>query len=59
MQDSDQRVPIQRLKMSWRTTDNIEDSGVYLLRHLEVYMGVREVNGVVDYQLKTKVCFSI
>ncbi|XP_042058526.1 uncharacterized protein LOC121802902 [Salvia splendens] len=35
-------VPIQRMKMSWRTTDNAEDSGVYLLRHLEVYMGERE-----------------
>ncbi|KAG6401029.1 hypothetical protein SASPL_137874 [Salvia splendens] len=35
-------LPIQRLKMSWKTTDNIDDNGVYLLRHLEVYMGERE-----------------
>ena len=35
-------MPIQRLKMSWRTTENVYDSGVYLLRHLEVYMGERE-----------------
>ena len=45
--------------MSWRTTDNIEDSGVYLARHLEVYMGKERVDGVVDYRLKKKVCFSI
>ena len=28
--------------MSWRTTGNSDDNGVYLLRHLEVYMGERE-----------------
>ncbi|KAG6401223.1 hypothetical protein SASPL_138072 [Salvia splendens] len=35
-------VPIQRLKMRWRTTNKVDDNGVYLLRHLEVYMGERE-----------------
>ena len=28
--------------MSWGTTDNVDDMWVYLLRHLEVYMGERE-----------------
>lgn len=28
--------------MSWRTTDNVDDNGVYLVRHLKVYMGERE-----------------
>ena len=29
----------KRLEMSWRTEDNCIDSGVYLMRHMETYMG--------------------
>ncbi|KAL1541069.1 hypothetical protein AAHA92_25333 [Salvia divinorum] len=32
---------IERLKMNWRTKDNVEDCGVFLMRHMESYMGQR------------------
>ena len=61
-------VPIHRMKMSWRTTDNVEDRGVYLLRHLEVYMGEREGHwncglsnrnrGAIQY-LRAKYCCAL
>ncbi|XP_042009815.1 uncharacterized protein LOC121758492 [Salvia splendens] len=33
---------MQRLKMPWRTVDNVEDCGVFLMRHMETYKGERE-----------------
>ena len=33
---------IQRFKMPWRTSENVEDCGVFLMRHMETYKGERE-----------------
>ncbi|PWA71630.1 ulp1 protease family, C-terminal catalytic domain-containing protein [Artemisia annua] len=33
------KVVCKRLEMSWRTEDNCIDSGVFLMRHMETYMG--------------------
>ena len=33
---------MERLKMPWRTVDNVEDCGVFLMRHMETYKGERE-----------------
>ena len=32
-------VNIKRLKMPWRTKSNVEDYGIFLMRHMECYYG--------------------
>ena len=33
------RVPIQRLEMPWRNSENKNDCGIYSMRHMETYFG--------------------
>ena len=52
-------TPLSLNKANELIIRKIKSQGVYFLRHLEVYMGEKRLNGIVDYRLKTKVCFSI
>nr|GMD50415.1 uncharacterized protein LOC109150823 [Ipomoea batatas] len=36
------KLPVELVKMNWRTADNKTDCGLYCMRHMETYMGNRQ-----------------
>ncbi|KAG6388843.1 hypothetical protein SASPL_150279 [Salvia splendens] len=45
---------IERLKLKWSTKTNKDDSGVYLMRHLETYMGQKGCEWTCGLSKKSK-----
>jgi hypothetical protein len=44
------KVPVERLEMHWRNSENVTDCGIYAMRHMETYMG----NGLHDWNPELK-----
>ncbi|KAL1549284.1 hypothetical protein AAHA92_17411 [Salvia divinorum] len=47
-------VNIKRLKMTWRTTSNAEDCGVFIMRHIECYNNEREQDWKCGLTIRSK-----
>ncbi|WOG86442.1 hypothetical protein DCAR_0205647 [Daucus carota subsp. sativus] len=54
-------APVQRLEMKWRTSNKNVDSGVFVMHHMETYMGYALRNWdckfVAEVGCKTNFCF--